>query len=204
MLLFAFDMDDVLYDYDWRVRMEGMSRLTGHGVAELRRRWWHADGEWHAEGGGFADADAYHAAFVAAMGVPVSVDDWVANRAGAMTAWPDSIAAVRRAAELGRVTLLTNNGPLLGAHLGRIAPEIAELFGADHLRTSSYYGARKPDPEVFRAMLRAYDADPADVFFADDLPENVAGAESVGITGHLFTGGAALLSAVEDFARART
>jgi putative hydrolase of the HAD superfamily len=204
MLLFAFDMDDVLYDYDWRVRMAGMSRLTGHELAELRRRWWHADGEWHAERGGFADAEAYHAAFVAAMGVPVSVDDWVANRAGAMTAWPDSIAAVRRAAELGRVTLLTNNGPLLGAHLGRIAPEIAELFGADHLRTSSYYGARKPDPEVFRAMLRAYDADPADVFFADDLPENVAGAESVGITGHLFTSGAGLMSAVEQFARART
>jgi putative hydrolase of the HAD superfamily len=203
MLLFAFDMDDVLYDYDWRVRMEGMTRLTGHEVTELRRRWWHAAGEWHAESGGFADADAYHAAFVEAMGVPVSVDDWVANRAGAMTAWPDSIAAVRRAAELGRVTLLTNNGPLLGAHLARIAPEIAELFGSEHLRTSSYYGARKPDPEVFRALLRAYGADPADVFFADDLPENVRGAESVGITGHLFTSGAGLMSAVEEFARAR-
>jgi putative hydrolase of the HAD superfamily len=204
MLLFAFDMDDVLYDYDWRVRMAGMSQLTGLEFAELRRRWWHAEGEWHAEAGGFPDAEAYHTAFVEAMGVPVSVDDWVANRADAMTAWPESIAAVRRAAELGQVTLLTNNGPLLGAHLARIAPEIAELFGADHLRTSSYYGARKPDPEVFRALLRAYRVDAANAFFADDLPENVAGAESVGITGHLFTSGAGLMSAVEEFARAHT
>lgn len=202
-LLFVFDMDDVLYDYDWQVRMAGMSELTGLGFAELRRRWWHDEGEWAAEAGGFPDADAYHAAFVAALGVEVSVDDWVANRAGAMTAWPDSIAAVERAAELGQVSLLTNNGPLLGAHLPRIAPEIAELFGADHLRTSSYYGARKPDPLVFARMLGAYGADPADVFFADDLPENVRGAESVGITGHLYTGGAALMSAVEGFAAAR-
>ena len=34
-------------------------------------------------------------------------------RGEAMTAWPKSLAAVRRASELGRVTLLTNNGALL-------------------------------------------------------------------------------------------
>jgi putative hydrolase of the HAD superfamily len=184
--------------------MAGMSELTGLEFAERRRRWWHDEGEWAAEAGGFADADAYHAAFVKALGVEVSVDDWVTNRAGAMTAWPDSIAAVERAAELGQVSLLTNNGPLLGAHLARIAPEIAELFGADHLRTSAYYGARKPDPLVFARMLTAYGADPADVFFADDLPENVRGAESVGITAHLFTTGSALMAAVEQFARRRS
>jgi putative hydrolase of the HAD superfamily len=202
-LLYVFDMDDVLYDYDWRVRMDGMSALTGLEFAELRRRWWNPEGEWKAEAGGFADADAYHAALVAALGVHVSVEDWVANRAGAMTVFPESIAAVKRAAELGQVSLLTNNGPLLGAHLAVIAPEIAELFGAEHLRTSSSYGARKPDPAVFRALLREYRADPSDVYFADDLPENVRGAESVGITGHLFTSGPALLAGVEEFARAR-
>ena len=47
-LLFVFDMDDVLYDYDWRVRMRGLSDLTGLDFAELRRRWWHAEGEWAA------------------------------------------------------------------------------------------------------------------------------------------------------------
>ena len=28
-LLFLFDMDDVLYDYDWRLRMAGLTELTG-------------------------------------------------------------------------------------------------------------------------------------------------------------------------------
>ena len=202
-LLFLFDMDDVLYDYDWRARMAGLTRLTGLDLHELRRRWWHDDGEWAAEAGRFPDAASYHAAFVAAIGAPVSVEDWVDNRRSAMTPWPASIAAVERAAELGRVSLLTNNGPLVGAHLPIIAPEIAPLFG-DHLRTSSWYGARKPDTAVFDRVLAAYEADPADVFFADDLPQNVAAAASRGITAHLFTSPEALLAAVEGFAASRT
>ena len=197
-LLFLFDMDDVLYDYDWRARMAGLTALTGLDLHELRQRWWHDDGEWAAEAGRFADADAYYSAFVAAIGTPVSVEEWVDNRRSAMTAWPASIAAVERAAELGQVSLLTNNGPLVQAHLATIAPEIASVFG-EHLRTTSYYGARKPDVAVFDRVLTAYGADPADVFFADDLRENVAAAASRGITAHLFTTPEKLLAAVEEF-----
>ena len=38
-LLFIFDMDDVLYDYDWRARMAGMTALTGLSLQELRELW---------------------------------------------------------------------------------------------------------------------------------------------------------------------
>ena len=58
-LLFVFDMDDVLYDYDWRIRMAGLTRMTGLDIAELRRRWWNSEGEWAAEAGRWADGDAY-------------------------------------------------------------------------------------------------------------------------------------------------
>jgi putative hydrolase of the HAD superfamily len=201
-LLYAFDMDDVLYRYDWRVRMALLGELTGHDLAELRRRWWHDRGEWAAEAGRFASPEEYHAAFEAAMGTPVPIDDWLRARRAAMTPWRDSIAAVERAAELGEVALLTNNGPLVEAHLARLAPEIAPLFGAN-LHTSSFYGARKPDPAVFRELLRAYDRQPHEVFFVDDLPENVAGAVSVGITAHLFTGAPGLVAAIEEFAAQR-
>ncbi len=201
-LLFVFDMDEVLYDYDWRVRMAGLTALTGLDLAELRRRWWHAEGEMAAEAGAFPSGADYHAAFVAALDSPVTVEQWIANRRSAMRPRPDSIAAVARARELGRVSLLTNNGPLLQEHLPTIAPEIAPLFGA-HLRTSSFYGARKPDPLVFERVLERYATPPDDVFFADDLPENVAAAASVGIAAHLYTSGALLREAIESFAAAR-
>jgi len=181
-LLFIFDMDDVLYDYDWRVRMAGMSELTGYTIAELRARWWHDTGEWAAEA--------------------IDEHEWVRIRAGAMTPFPDSLAAVRRASQLGQVTLLTNNGPLAAKHLRTLAPELVDLFG-DHLFTSSDYGARKPDPAVFERVLESYGVEASRAFFADDLAINVEGAASVGITTYRFGTPDGMLAAIEEFARTR-
>lgn len=202
-MLFIFDMDEVLYSYDWRVRMAGLTRLTGLTVAQLRERWWHNDGEWAAEAGRWTDGTAYLAAFNQALGVQLSETDWVSVRGAAMTPWPDSLAAVRRAAEFGQITLLTNNGALTSRHLRTLAPDLVPIFG-EHLFTSSDYGARKPDPQVFRAVLARYGVDAGDAFFADDLAVNVAGAESVGITAHLFTTPAGLVEAIESFAASRS
>jgi glucose-1-phosphatase len=201
-LLFIFDMDDVLYGYDWTARSEALAVLTGLRSEDLQDLWWRKGRELEAESGLHASPEAYLLAFNAAIGVEVSETDWVSIRGGAMTPMAKSLAAVKRAAELGQVTLLTNNGPLAGKHLGTLAPELVPLFG-EHLFTSSDYSARKPDPTVFERVLERYGTRAQDAFFADDLPENVAGAESVGITGHLFTTGAALLEAIEAFAASR-
>src|SRR4051794_33671676 len=125
--LFVFDMDDVLYDYDWRVRMTGLTELTGYDVAELRRRWWHDEGEWAAEAGRVAGEHAYHAAVTPAWEQHIGVEDGIANRRSAMTPWPESLAAVKRASGLGSVALLTNNGPLVEAHLAELSPELVPL-----------------------------------------------------------------------------
>ena len=201
-LLFIFDMDDVLYRYDWRVRMAGMTALTGLSLDELRRLWWNDEGEWAAEAGVFTTADEYLSAFEAAIGSPVDENEWVRVRGEAMTATPAALAAVRRASELGQVTLLTNNGALAGKHLATLAPELVELFG-DHLFTSSHYGARKPNPVVFERVLEAYGVSAEDAFFADDMRVNVEGAESVGITGYRFGTPEGLLAAIESFAASR-
>jgi len=200
-LLYIFDMDHVLYDYDWRVRMAGMTAMTGLSIDELRTRWWHDEGEWAAEAGGYESAEAYLDALQKALGMPVDEDEWVRIRGSAMTVWPDSLAAVRRASELGQVTLLTNNGPLAHKHLATLAPDLVELFG-DHLFTSSYYGARKPDPVVFERVLEAYSTPASDAFFADDLLINVEGARSVGITAYQFGTAEGMLEAIEAFAAA--
>jgi len=201
-LLFIFDMDDVLYNFDWHARMETLTEITGLPIAELRERWWNHGGERAAEAGRYDSAEHYLSAFSEAIGYPFSEAEWLRARGGAMTAFPESIAAVRRAAELGTVTLLTNNGPLTSKHLTTLAPELVAVFG-DHLFTSSDYGARKPDPAVFAAVLDRYGAQASDAFFVDDLPENVAGAQALGITTHLFTTSAGLLEAIETFAAVR-
>jgi len=202
-LLFIFDMDDVLYDYDWRTRMAGMTTMTGLSLDQLRKRWWHNEGEWAAEAGVYRTGEEYLAAVETALGTPIDEDEWVRVRAAAMTARPDALAAVRRASELGQVTLLTNNGPLAHKHLRTLAPELVELFG-DHLFTSSHYGARKPNPAVFRSVLDAYGVATEDAFFADDMAINVEGARSIGITAYHYGNAAGMLAAIESFAAARS
>ncbi len=179
-LLFLFDMDEVLVRYDWRVRMTALAAFTGHEFDELRRRWWDNGDEARAEAGHFPDGDAYLEAFATAMGCDVPEAEWARIRGAAMTELPERIEAVRVAREHGRVGLLTNNGPLAGRWIRHWAPSLPPLFG-DHLDTTSNFGARKPEPEVFERALAHHGVPAERTFFADDMPVNVAAARGVGI-----------------------
>jgi HAD superfamily hydrolase (TIGR01509 family) len=201
-LLFIFDMDHVLYGYDWHRRISGLSEATGLSPDDVRSRWWDAGREWEAEAGVFRTGDEYIAAFSDAMGATVDKNEWVSIRGRAMTPWHDSIAAVAHASRYGQVTLLTNNGALVHESLAELAPALVPVFG-DHLFTSSVYGARKPNPEVFINVLTRYGTDAADAFFADDLADNVAGAASVGISAHQFVTAEGMVAAIDEFAVAR-
>lgn len=50
----------------------------------------------------------------------------------------------------------------------------------------------KPDPAIYRLALDRFGIDPAGALFIDDVAANVAGAESLGIAGHLFKDAAML------------
>lgn len=54
-------------------------------------------------------------------------------------------------------------------------------------------GARKPDPEIYRRVLRAVKLEPEHTVFVDDHPGFIEGARSVGMHGILFKKPAQLL-----------
>lgn len=185
-MLFIFDMDNVLYDYHWRTRMEALTAVTGHSFQELRSRWWHDDGEWSAEAGNPDTGVEYLQRVNDAFGSSISRSDWLAMRKAAMAFRPEVTDAVGFAAEFGQVTLLTNNGILIGEHLSEIAPELVSYFG-EHLFATAHYGARKPDPLVFERVLERYEVAGTETFFVDDSPENLRGAQTHGITTQWFS-----------------
>jgi len=51
---------------------------------------------------------------------------------------------------------------------------------------SSEEGVAKPDPRIYQIALQRLDVRPHEAIFVDDLPENVAGAQQLGITAVLF------------------
>jgi epoxide hydrolase-like predicted phosphatase len=93
------------------------------------------------------------------------------------------IEAVRRAHEGGIRTAVISNS------WGGTSYDVADwrsLF--DAIVISGEVGLHKPGPEIFELTLREIDLPASECVFIDDLRENIAGAEAVGITGILHRG----------------
>lgn len=209
MDIYFFDLDKTLYAYDFRRRLPELSRLTGASQYHLASSWWAGGFEARAEAGEWPTADEYLEQFALVTGTrQLSLDEWASARGLAMTRIPGSIAALARAAELGTVSLLSNNPAATATALPMLAPDVVEILGPNRL-FSYELRARKPGEEVYRRALATYSVDAADAFFADDSAANIAGARAVGITSHRLTSHDgvydtdALLTAIEAFA-ART
>ena len=204
-MLFIFDMDNVLYDYHTRHRMDALTDITGLDYQDLRRRWWHDEGEWKAEAGDPDTGDEYLRRVNESFGSSITREDWVSMRKEAMVFKPEVLSAVEFATQHGQVTLLTNNGMLIGEHLAEVAPHLAPVF-CNHLFATAHYGARKPDHLVYQRVLDRYGALASDTFFVDDTPENLRGANEVGITTQWFSphdNGKTVISAITAFLEAQ-
>ena len=182
--LYFFDLDKTLYAYDFRQRLPELSRLTGASQYRLAKSWWAAGYEARAEGGEWPTADEYLDTFAEVTGGRrLSLEQWAQARSLAMTRIPASVDALRLAAKLGTVSLLSNNPAPLAAALPVLAPDVVEILGSNIL-VSFMLGARKPDRALFENALAHYGVQASDAFLADDSIANVQGARAVGITAH--------------------
>jgi len=68
----------------------------------------------------------------------------------------------------------------------------------DRYVVSGAEGLVKPDPRLFRVLLDRYGLRADECLFVDDNPDNVAAAQSLGMTAHLFTSADKLLEALGE------
>lgn len=102
------------------------------------------------------------------------------------------IAAVRTAREGGIATGLITNSWGLGIYdRGPV-----DLFDATVI--SGDVGMHKPQPEIYRLACERLGVEPPEAVFVDDLRENVAGAEAVGMTTVLHRDTAATIAELEE------
>jgi putative hydrolase of the HAD superfamily len=81
------------------------------------------------------------------------------------------------------LALLSNAGPDYGSYF-RHGP-LGDFFTACYV--SGELGLLKPHPDIYRHVLDDLRITPADAIFIDNRETNVAGAQALGITGHVFT-----------------
>lgn len=180
MDLYFFDLDKTLYAYDFRRRLPALAALADVSQYALAKRWWAGGYERQAEAGAWPTPDVYLDRFAeVTRSRRLSLQEWAQARSAAMTAMPATIAALRHAATLGTVSLLSNNPAATGAALPLIAPDVADIIGPNAL-FSYQLGTRKPDPELYRRALARYGAETA--FLLDDALPNVLGAREAGLT----------------------
>ena len=86
----------------------------------------------------------------------------------------------------------SSRAPIIGRTLGeRSLPWLDIRFPArpqwNRRLFSSELREVKPDPAIYTQIIARLAADPAEVIFFDDRPENVTGASGAGLQAHLFT-----------------
>jgi putative hydrolase of the HAD superfamily len=102
------------------------------------------------------------------------------------------IEAVRRVGESGLPTGLISNSWVMDHY----TDEIRTLF--DQVVISAEVGMHKPQPEIFLLAAERLGVAPRQCVFVDDLRENCAGAESVGMTAVLHRDSAQTIARLEE------
>ncbi len=89
----------------------------------------------------------------------------------------------------GKTAMLSNCGPEVIDRV-RAQREVARYF--DAMVISWEERVLKPDARIYRIALERLGVSPGEALFVDDRPENVAGAEAVGMRGLVFAGDASV------------
>ena len=131
---------------------------------------------------GEIEVDEFSARFGPLLGVR-ETDGMVERLFAGVQADDRMVEAVRRVKESGRPTGLISNS-WGGVSYDRVATD--DLF--DAIVISGEVGVNKPDAEIFRLGAERLGVAPEECVFVDDLRENCAGAEAVGMAAILHRG----------------
>jgi len=141
---------------------------------------------------GEIEEDEFSERFGAMIGV-ADTGDLVSRLFAGMRPDEAMLGAVRRARAAGVRTGLVSNSWGSGRY-DRAA--LAELF--DGVVISGEVGLHKPEPEIFHLGAKRIALPAGECVFVDDLRENCAGAEAVGMTAVLHRGAERTLPRLEE------
>jgi putative hydrolase of the HAD superfamily len=107
-----------------------------------------------------------------------------------------SIELIAKAAANYPVGILSNTNELHWEYLKERYRSFFMIFYKIHV--SHELRMRKPDDEIFQAVIKDYGVKPEEIFFTDDMAENTAAAERNGIVARRFQGAGRLKRQMEE------
>ena len=184
-----FDYGEVISLSQSQADRAVIASLAGAGDHAAAERFWTAYSA-HRDGldQGAAGVAAYWRAIARDTGA--TWDDarvhelWAADFRSWLSINPDIVELLADLRAGGTpLALLSNAGPDYGSYF-RHGP-LGDFFTACYV--SGELGLLKPHPDIYWHVLHDLGITPAGAIFIDNRETNVAGAQALGITGHVFT-----------------
>jgi len=192
-----FDMDGVLYAYDFEARLGLLESALEVSKEDIRSKIFDSGfDDQHDQG--LIDVDSYISGIADRLGVPVRVGQWLAARKWAMAPEPAMLDLARALKANHQIALLTNNGQFLADAVAEVAPELLEIF-EDRMFFSGVVGLSKDFSASFATLLNKLDWAPAQTLFVDDHAGYIEQAAAAGLHTHLFTDIDSLRATLAEF-----
>ncbi|MGK9173628.1 glucose-1-phosphatase [Yokenella regensburgei] len=180
-MLYIFDLGNVIVDIDFNRVLGAWSDFSRVPLATLKQSFTMGEPFHRHERGEISDED-FAKALCEEMALPLSYEQF-------STGWQTVFVSLRKEVitimqklrEQGhRVVVLSNTNRLHTTYWPDQYPEIRAA--ADHIYLSQEMGMRKPEARIYQQVLAREGFSAADTVFFDDNPDNIEGANQLGIT----------------------
>ncbi len=180
----VFDIGNVLLDFDFAPLLAEVSRRTGRPPADIAS--WFATTELEsAFEKGRLDPQTFHQRVMEALGLSLPFEAFVCLWNDIFTETPAMEPLVRTLGTRYPLFAASNTNPL---HLEHVRKRFPLLETFRDVIASCEVGSRKPEPGIYREILRRTGTGPARLLFIDDIQRNIDGASRAGMLGLLFRG----------------
>jgi 2-haloacid dehalogenase len=146
------------------------------GSASLGRRWRREHSRLCYSAGDYRPHDELVAEAAELAGLSPDRAPALVARLGVLGPWPEAPAVLARLCANVKIGVVTNCSDELGR---RAAAQVGVPF--DVVATAEAAGAYKPRPEPYRLALEALEVDAARTLFVAGSPDDIAGADRVGM-----------------------
>lgn len=174
----VFDLDNVLYRYDFLTRLRLLAKHSGLSPTQVKDRIWNSCVEGRAKLG--KTSSAHFIMNVSdALEKNITETEWVSIRRASMVPNIKMIKLAKSISKKYPIYILSNNVAIIHENLDIIVPELS-FIPFDRIKFSFQYSSTKPDCNIFNAFGRDIECEASNILFIDDLEENVAGARLFG------------------------
>jgi FMN phosphatase YigB (HAD superfamily) len=177
--LVVFDLGGVVFRHSFDLAVGFWAAKAGTEPPLVKAKFHHGEAYALHEVGAIG-IDEYKIRTCAELGIDLGLDDFIA---GWNAIFLEEIAGARQVVEaVGArysVAALSNTNP---THCAVMQKKYGGVIGAFHKVFYSHeIAARKPDAGSYQRVMDEFGATAAETVFLDDLPENIAGAQRLGI-----------------------